>query len=226
MLVKGASNNVVCIPLAPLLSNRISRCEIVGRRVIFIWSLIHGSSWSGLIKVGPGVTRVKRPWKAWANDAFKSCVIGFYSHTTAKHSTPAWMHVMWFYIHGVRFSRIFLIIRFLISMHYLRFQIAKWRGYTDELIISIWSLRKTDIVGHLRNLCGAVYCISWCTNQRDGRVCVNFVTLCMSSWPQEYTRKVSNIRRTKCQNLNDSRLVLQLSMPNPLKPSVKSIMKM
>ena len=31
-----------------------SRCEIVGRRVIFIWSLIHGSSWSGLIKVGPG----------------------------------------------------------------------------------------------------------------------------------------------------------------------------
>ena len=39
-------------------------------------------------------------------------------------------------------------------------------------------------------------------------------------------RKVSNIRRTKCQNLNDSRLVLQLSVPNPLKPSVKSIMKM
>ena len=27
--------------------------EIVQRRVIFIWSLIHGSSWSGLIKVGP-----------------------------------------------------------------------------------------------------------------------------------------------------------------------------
>ena len=39
-------------------------------------------------------------------------------------------------------------------------------------------------------------------------------------------RKVSNIRHTKCQNLNDSRLVLQLSVPNPLKPSVKSIMKM
>ena len=31
-----------------------SRCEIVGRRMIFIWSLIHGSSWSSLIKVGPG----------------------------------------------------------------------------------------------------------------------------------------------------------------------------
>ena len=39
-------------------------------------------------------------------------------------------------------------------------------------------------------------------------------------------RKVSNIRRTKCQHLNDSRLVLQLSVRNPLKPSVKSIMKM
>ena len=39
-------------------------------------------------------------------------------------------------------------------------------------------------------------------------------------------RKVSNTRRAKCQNLNDSRLVLQSSVPNPLKPSVKSIMKM
>ena len=37
--------------------------------------------------------------------------------------------------------------------------------------------------------------------------------------PDKY-RKVSNIRRTKCQNLDDSRLVLQLSVPNPLKPSV------
>ena len=30
-----------------------SRCKIVGRRVIFIWSLIHGSSWSGLINAEP-----------------------------------------------------------------------------------------------------------------------------------------------------------------------------
>ena len=30
-----------------------SRCEIVGRRVIFIWSLIHGLRWSGLIKAEP-----------------------------------------------------------------------------------------------------------------------------------------------------------------------------
>ena len=42
----------------------------------------------------------------------------------------------------------------------------------------------------------------------------------------KYYRKISNIRRTKSQNLNDSRLVLQLSVPNPLKPGVKSRMKM
>ena len=33
-----------------------SRCEIVGRRVIFIWSLIHGLRWSGLIKAEPVLT--------------------------------------------------------------------------------------------------------------------------------------------------------------------------
>ena len=37
------------------------RGETVDRRVIFIWSLIHGSSWSGLIKVGPALCR---EWKA------------------------------------------------------------------------------------------------------------------------------------------------------------------
>ena len=44
--------------------------------------------------------------------------------------------------------------------------------------------------------------------------------------PWDMHRKVSNIRRTKSQNLNDSRLVLQLSLPNRLKPGVKSRMKM
>ena len=39
-------------------------------------------------------------------------------------------------------------------------------------------------------------------------------------------RKISNTRRTKSQILNVSRLVLQLSLPNPLKPSVNSRMKM
>ena len=39
-------------------------------------------------------------------------------------------------------------------------------------------------------------------------------------------RKISNIRRTKSPSLNVSRLVLQLSLPNPMKPGVKSRMKM
>ena len=35
-------------------------------------------------------------------------------------------------------------------------------------------------------------------------------------------RQVSNIRRTKSQHLKDSRTVVRLSLPNPLKPDVKS----
>ena len=52
-----------------------------------------------------------------------------------------------------------------------------------------------------------------------------------SYWPTleelhiEY-RQVSNIRRTKSQHLEDSRIVFRLSLPNPLKPDVKSRMKM
>ena len=41
-----------------------------------------------------------------------------------------------------------------------------------------------------------------------------------------YYHKVSNIRLTVCQNLNVSRLGLQLSLRNMLKPSVKWRMKM
>ena len=44
-------------------------------------------------------------------------------------------------------------------------------------------------------------------------------------WYVKY-RQVSNIRRTKSQHLKDSRIVLRLSLPNPLKPDVKSRMKM
>ena len=39
-------------------------------------------------------------------------------------------------------------------------------------------------------------------------------------------RQVSNIRRTESQHLKDSHTVLRLSLPNPLKPDVKSRMKM
>ena len=39
-------------------------------------------------------------------------------------------------------------------------------------------------------------------------------------------RQFSTIKRTQSQNINGSRLVLQLSLPNPLKPGVKLRMKM
>ena len=39
-------------------------------------------------------------------------------------------------------------------------------------------------------------------------------------------RQISNISRTEAQNLNVSRLVLQLSLPNLFTPGVKSTMKM
>ena len=39
-------------------------------------------------------------------------------------------------------------------------------------------------------------------------------------------RQVSNIRRTQSQHSKNSRTVLRLSLANPLKPDVKSRMKM
>ena len=39
-------------------------------------------------------------------------------------------------------------------------------------------------------------------------------------------RQFSNIRRSQSPNINISRLILQLSLPNPLKPGVKLRMKM
>ena len=52
------------------------RCEIVGRRMIFIWSLIHESSRSGLIKVGPGLPRnFNRNWNHFIHkNAFENIV--------------------------------------------------------------------------------------------------------------------------------------------------------
>ena len=41
----------------------------------------------------------------------------------------------------------------------------------------------------------------------------------------EMYRKTYNIRRTKSHNLDVSRLILQLSLPNPLRPGVKSRMR-
>ena len=47
-----------------------------------------------------------------------------------------------------------------------------------------------------------------------------------SYYMKQIYRKTSSISHTKSQSLNVSHLVLQLSLPNPLKPGVKSSMKM
>ena len=43
---------------------------------------------------------------------------------------------------------------------------------------------------------------------------------------KQFHRQICNIRRTKFQNLNVCRLVLELALRNLLKPCVKSIMNM
>ena len=54
--------------------------------------------------------------------------------------------------------------------------------------------------------------------------------ICGDIWEDQRSlyeyRKISNIRRTKTQNLNNSRLVLRLSRPNIVNPGVKARMKM
>ena len=48
----------------------------------------------------------------------------------------------------------------------------------------------------------------------------------LADYEDKTYHQICNIRRNKSQNLNVSRIVLQLSYRNPLKPDVKSRMKM
>ena len=60
----------------------------------------------------------------------------------------------------------------------------------------------------------------------SGSIAIGLVILGKKRVDKKGYRKISNMRRTKSQNLNDYRLVLQLSLPNPLKPVITSRMKM
>ena len=66
------------------------------------------------------------------------------------------------------------------------------------------------------------------THQSTWRLTVYlwWITSYKSPYGVSIYRKIANIRRTKIQNVNDYRLVLQLSLPNPLNPGLKSRMKM
>ena len=95
----------------------------------------------------------------------------------------------------------------------------------------IISLLQTCIMGWLGNFSTSKY-DAWPPAKIDS-VCRPFSdeTMCFCIewvpclWINDY-RQFSNIRRTQSQNIKVSRLVLMLSLPNPLKPCVKLRMKM
>ena len=64
-------------------------------------------------------------------------------------------------------------------------------------------------------------------DESSGEISVILITAVWSVKRIEYQyHQISNVSLTKCQNLNVSGLVLQLSLCNLLEPGVKSKMKM
>ena len=103
-----------------------------------------------------------------------------------------------------------------INLHLLHAAILVWDVQGAILIswLIVWVL-----------LSGKFHCCKlWVFLCADSAVQAIFIFgLMIDIW--DY-RQVSNIRCTKSQHLKDSRSVLQLSFPNPLKSDVKSRMKM
>ena len=81
---------------------------------------------------------------------------------------------------------------------------------------------------------GSVWPFSWrpCSPERQSQTPRSWYTHCLMYWigkagdSHHFITVKSLIRCTRSQSLNVSRLVLQLSLPNPLKPDVKLGMKM
>ena len=110
---------------------------------------------------------------------------------------------------------------------------------------SLWS-NQISLIHGLRVSCKSLSCLQFCPTVTkcapcgrpcpsctcigktgDVRVLPGWSLIQESTWSFKFDyRKICNIRRTKSPNLNVSRLVLQLSLPNPMKPGVKSRMKM
>ena len=68
------------------------RGEIVDRRMIFIWSLIHGSGWSGLIKVEP-------VWEYAVQPAVRTVTIVFCSQIFSTEHPPSQFGEIIFSLH-------------------------------------------------------------------------------------------------------------------------------
>ena len=91
-------------------------------------------------------------------------------------------------------------------------------------IIQAWICNKTTKMCHILScLLYRAYSFEWKyqAQMKSGRY-----STCNDFWLQLTPRQISNISHTKFPNINVSRLVLQLYLPNPLKPGVKSRMKM
>ena len=73
---------------------------------------------------------------------------------------------------------------------------------------------------------GTIQLCSWGRKLKLIKIQWNFLIHNLLQCYIQIYRKISNISHTKYQNFNDSRLILQLPLPNPLKTGIKSRMKM
>ena len=102
--------------------------------------------------------------------------------------------------------------------------------YSDDAEADVWLYPSHQFGGLLS--CTDWHTSSWWLQMTWHQIGARPSATTILSWclPQDITmahyRQVSNISHTKSQHINGSRLVLQLSLPNPLKPGVKSRMKM
>ena len=110
-----------------------------------------------------------------------------------------------------------------------------WRHHDGIQYIMLWLMQSMLLAHHCWYMpCGMWWdsltvrqCPKWpfTIHARQCIISVEYRPLRQQQMTNTY-RQTSQISRTKSQNLNLSRLVLRLSLPNPLKPGVKSRMKM
>ena len=95
-----------------------SRCEIVGRRVIFIWSLIHGLRWSGLIKAEPELfPNCLTPYHP---EAFKPSWIQYKSMRSIHMAT-------WCVIMILKNTFLYASLKFVITFFAMLMHTMQWR---------------------------------------------------------------------------------------------------
>ena len=120
----------------------------------------------------------------------------------------------------MQFSAIPLILWSLkwLQMHFLNFQfIYMWTLYKMPFYYAILQLYISTLSNLYRNVKHLVCAV----NNSFHKASNEELWWCNSISAYIYC-KISNMRHTKSQNLNDPHLILQLSSPNPLKPGVKS----